>query len=78
MEYNGKKSGYYYEGKFAWFIGQYLGITERIYLIIISYPPKLRSSKLKVLDSNNDLENTLKSFSNQRIKIITAFASGTE
>lgn len=33
---------------------------------------------MKILDINSDLEKTLKSFSNRKIKIITAFASGTE
>ncbi|WPD21647.1 MAG: phospholipase D-like domain-containing protein [Candidatus Electrothrix scaldis] len=33
---------------------------------------------MKILDSNNDLESTLKTFSNRKIQIVTAFASGTE
>lgn len=33
---------------------------------------------MKVLDSIDDLENALKAFSNRKIQIITAFASGTE
>lgn len=35
-------------------------------------------AKLKILDSTNNLEKTLRAFSDRKIRIITAFASGTE
>ena len=46
----------------------------------VSIPASYRrkGGKLKILDSTNNLEKNLKGFSNRKIQIVTAFASGTE